>query len=47
MCQKCCEFSERVNSHGKKLRKGATPKCERVKLLKKGVNKRNEGRINL
>ena len=38
MCDKCREFSQRMNGHGKKPRKGTTPKCERIKLMKSESN---------
>ena len=47
MCDKCRDFSSRMNGNGKKPRKGTVPKCERIKLFKKDSNKRNEGRLKL
>lgn len=34
MCEKCRDFLERVAGLDRKPRKGSSPKCERIKLMK-------------
>ena len=34
MCDKCRDFLERVSGLDRKPRKGSSPKCEQIKLMK-------------